>query len=83
MEVLVRATAWFCMVGFHLSLWFCTVEFHLSLGHQKATLGSFLRCGFGWFGLVSRWCLAVSEGLPRGWFLVWRWSSGPLHGLAW
>ena len=62
MEVLVRATAWFCMVGFHLSLWFCTVEFHLSLGHQKATLGSFLRCGFGWFGLVSRWCLAVSEG---------------------
>ena len=32
----------------------------------------FLRCGFGWFGLVSRWCLAVSHGLPRGWFLVWR-----------
>ena len=24
------------------------------------------------FGLVSRWCLAVSHGLPRGWFLVWR-----------
>ena len=21
---------------------------------------------------MSRWCLAVSHGLPRGWFLVWR-----------
>ena len=37
LEVLDKATAWFCLVGFHLSLWFCTVEFHLSLGHQKAT----------------------------------------------
>ena len=59
-------------VGFWCGGAFCTVEFHLSLGHQKAALGSFLRCGFGWFGLVSRWCLAVSHGLPRGWFLVWR-----------
>ena len=37
LEVLDKATAWFCLVGFHLSLWFCTVEFHLALGHQKAT----------------------------------------------
>ena len=35
-------------------------QFHLSLR------------GFGWFGLVSRWCLAVSHRLPRGRFLVWR-----------
>ena len=47
-------------VGFWCGGAFCTVEFHLSLR------------GFGWFGLVSRWCLAVSHGLPRGWFLVWR-----------
>ena len=32
----------------------------------------FWRCGFGWFGLVSRWCLAVSHLLRRGRFLVWR-----------
>ena len=59
-------------VGFWFGGAFCTVEFHLSLGHQKAALGFFFRCGFGWFGLVSRRCLAVSHGLPRGWFLVWR-----------
>ena len=47
-------------VGFWCGGAFCTVEFHLSLR------------GFGWFGLVSRWCLVVSHGLPRGRFLVWR-----------
>ena len=47
-------------IGFWCGGAFCTVEFHLSLR------------GFGWFGLVSRWCLVVSHGLPRGRFLVWR-----------
>ena len=32
----------------------------------------FLYAVLVWFGLVSRWCLVVSHGLPRGRFLVWR-----------
>ena len=56
---------WLCRMGCReVGFWcggaFCTVEFHLSLR------------GFGWFGLVSRWCLVVSHGLPRGRFLVRR-----------
>ena len=56
---------WLCRMGCReVGFWcggaFCTVEFHLSLR------------GFGWFGLVSMWCLVVSHGLPRGRFLVWR-----------
>ena len=43
---------WLCRMGCReVGFWcggaFCTVEFHLSLR------------GFGWFGLVSRWCLVV------------------------
>ena len=56
---------WLCRMGCReVGFWcggaFCTVEFHLSLR------------GFGWFGLVSRWCLAVSHLLRRGRFLVRR-----------
>ena len=48
---------WLCRMGCReVGFWcggaFCTVEFHLSLR------------GFGWSGLVSRWCLVVSHGLP-------------------
>ena len=53
-------------VGFWCGGAFCTVEVHLSLGHQKVALESFWRCGFGRFGLVSRWCLAVSHLLRIG-----------------
>ena len=59
-------------VGFWCGGAFCTVEVHLSLGHQKVALESFLALRFWLAGLVSRWCLAVSHGLPRGWCLVWR-----------
>ena len=43
---------WLCRMGCReVGFWcggaFCAVEFHLSLR------------GFGWFGLVSRWCLVV------------------------
>ena len=59
-------------VGFWCGGAFCTVEVHLSLGHQKVALESFLALRFWQVWARFWWCLAVSHGLPRGRFLVWR-----------
>ena len=51
-------------------MWRCVLHGRVSSFFRPSESG--VRGDFGRFGLVSRWCLAVSHGLPRGWFLVWR-----------
>ena len=56
-------------------MWRCVLHGRVSSFFRPSESGVrefFWRCGFGWFGLVSRWCLAVSHLLRRGRFLVWR-----------
>ena len=55
-------------------MWRCVLHGRGSSFFRPSESGvrEFFGAAFGRFGLVSRWCLAVSHGLPRGRFLVWR-----------